>query len=147
MNVILLKDVKGKGYKGDVVEVSDGYANNFLFPQALAVIATPEALARVKAQEKRAAKESSKAENASKQSAAKLEGLVLTVAVKTNEEGALYAALSGKEVVKAAKEKGLALTPKQIKFTDPVKETGNHAVTAEFSGGYEAQFTVTVEAK
>ena len=147
MKVILLKDVKSKGYRGDVVEVSDGYANNFLFPQALAVLATKDALAQIQAQENRAVKETVKADSAAKKAVTELEGSVLTISAKTNEDGTLYAALSEKEVVKAAKEKGIMLKPKQIKFSDPIKETGMHAVVAEFKGGYEARFSLEVSAK
>lgn len=147
MKVILLKDVKGKGYKGDVIEVSDGYANNFLFPQALGVAATKEALDKMKAQEKRAAKESALADKAARKSVSELEGVTVTVKAKTNDDGTLYAALAEKDVVKAAKEDGVSLKPKQIRFTSPIKETGSHQVVAEFKGGYEAEFTVVVEAK
>ena len=147
MKVILLKDVKSKGYKGDVVEVSDGYANNFLFPQALAVPATPESLAKMKAQEKRAARESSLADKAARKSVSELEGVTVTVTVKTNDDGTLYAALPEKDVVKAAKEDGVSLKPKQIRFSTPIKETGTYQVIAEFAGGYEAEFTVVVQSK
>ncbi len=129
------------------MEVSDGYANNFLFPQAAAVPATPDALAKMRAAEKRAAKASSKAESAAKRAASVLEGQSLTAAVKTNEDGTLYASLSEKDVVKAAKEQGISLKPKQIRFNTPIKETGTHQVTAEFPGGYEAEFSVIVQSK
>lgn len=146
MKVILLKDVKGKGYRGDVVEVSDGYANNFLFPQALGVIATPEALQTIAAQAKRTAKESSRAEMAAQRAAAALDGTTLTIPCKANEDGTLYAAVSEKEVLKAAKTANVSLKAAKIVFLKPIKETGAATIMIEFVGGYEAEVTLIVEA-
>ncbi|MBT6254175.1 50S ribosomal protein L9 [Candidatus Uhrbacteria bacterium] len=147
MKVILLEDIKGKGYRGDVLEVSDGYAQNFLFPQAMGVPATPDALAKIKAQEAKAAKEAKRGEKASKDAAGMLEGVVLTLSAKTNDEGSLYAAVSAKDIASAAKEQGIKITPKQVKAHDPIKEAGTFELTAEFPGGYEASFSLIVEEK
>ncbi|HBU27622.1 TPA: 50S ribosomal protein L9 [Candidatus Uhrbacteria bacterium] len=147
MKVILLKDVKGKGYKGAVVDVSDGYAQNFLFPQALGVPATKEALLKMQAQEKRVERELVKVDDQARRAVAELDGTTLTLAVKANDDGTLYAAVSEKDVVKAAQEQGVKLKPKRVVFSAPIKEIGSFLVVAEFPGGYEAEFSIIVEAK
>ena len=103
MKVILIESVKGKGFSGDVIEVSDGYARNYLFAQSLAIEATPEALHRVAAQEKKVQKETKRSEKAARGAADALEGMELTVGAKVNEDGVLYGAVSAKEIVAAAK--------------------------------------------
>lgn len=147
MKVVLLEDVKGKGYSGEIIEVSDGYAQNFLFPQSIAVPATPDAIAKVKARTAREAKEVKYGDKVSKESAMALEGGEFTVVAKSNDEGILYAAVSAKDIVKAIGEQGVKITPKQIKDHDPIKEAGTYDLVAEFPGGYEAGFTLTVEEK
>ena len=147
MKVILLQDVKGKGYKGEVIEVSGGYANNFLFPQALAVPATSDALAKMKAQEVKAAREAARGDKEAKETAGELDGKTFSIALKANEDGGLYAAVKAGDVVKAVKEGGGKITPKQVKFKDPIKEVGAHQVTIEFKGGYEAEITLNIEVK
>lgn len=147
MKIILLGDVKGKGYKGDVIEVSDGYAQNFLFPQNLAIPASDDALARLQAQEKKAKREAKQENKVSRSAAESLEGEIITVKAKTNEDETLYAAVSSKDIVNAAKEAGIKLSQKDIKDHDPIKETGEYRLSAEFKGGFEAQFTLVVEAR
>ncbi len=147
MKVILIENVKGKGFRGDVIDVSDGYAQNFLFPQAMGVPATPDAINKIKAQEAKALKEAKRGEKISKEGANMLEGVELTVVARTNEDGTLYAAVSAKDIVKAAKEKGIKLGVKQIQSHEPIKETGTFELVAEFAGGYEANFSVVVEEK
>ncbi|MEK7108064.1 MAG: 50S ribosomal protein L9 [Patescibacteria group bacterium] len=147
MQVILLQDVKGRGFKGNVVEVSDGYANNFLFPQALAVPATKDALERLKAQETKTARLAAREEKAAREAAKAMEGAELMVAAKADEKGTLYAAVSAKDVTKAAKAEGVTLKPEYVVFNKPIKQIGTYTLTAEFPGGYEAEYTLTVEAK
>lgn len=147
MKVILLQDVKGRGFKGNVIEISDGYANNFLFPQALAVPATQQALERIHAQEAKVAKLATREEKAAREAAKALEGAELTVAEKADEKGTLYAAVSAKEVVKAAKAQKISLKPEHVVFGKPIKQVGTYTLTADFPGGYEAEYTLIVEAK
>ena len=147
MKVILLQDVKGKGFKGEVIDVSDGYARNFIFQQNLGVPATQEALNKMKAKEAKAKRDAKKVSRAAQEQVQALEGAELTIALKANEDGTLYASVSEKDVVKAAKEAGHKLTPKQVKMEEAIKETGTFTVSAEFKGGFEAEFSLTVTAK
>ncbi len=147
MKVILLKDVKGRGFKGSVIEISDGYANNFLFPQALAVPATQAAMDKLRAQEAKTARLAAREEKAAREAAKAMEGLELTVAAKADEKGTLYAAVSAKDVVKAARAEGVSLKPEYVVFSKPIKQTGVYMLTVEFPGGYEAEYSLTVESK
>ncbi len=147
MKVILLENVKSKGYKGDVIDVSDGYAQNFLFPQNKAVEATQEAIDRLRAQAKKAEKEVKRASKAVRDAAQALEGAEILVQAKTNDDGTLYGSVSKNDIIKAAKASSITLKASNLKGYEPVKEVGEHSVTAEFSGGYEASFRLIVEAK
>lgn len=101
MKVILQQDVKGQGKKGQLVDVSDGYARNFLLPKKLAVIATAENLNTMKQQEK-ARKAQEAAEKAEAEATAKkLEGLTVKIAAKAGEGGRLFGAVTAKEVSEA----------------------------------------------
>ena len=101
MKVILQQDVRGQGKKGQLVEVSDGYARNFLLPKKLAVTATAENVNTMKQQEKakkaQEAAEKAEAEALSK----KLEGIMVKIAAKSGEGGRLFGAVTGKEVSEA----------------------------------------------
>lgn len=146
MKVILLQNVPDRGFKGQAVEVSDGYANNFLFPQALAVPATADALARIKAQEEKAKRVLKKEEKLAGAMAKKADGLELTLQEKADDQGTLYAAVSGKDIAKAAKAAGVAIDAEAVVFEAPIKRLGTYAVLVEFAGGYEAELQVTIEA-
>ncbi len=147
MKVILLENVKSKGYKGDVIEVSDGYAQNFLFPQNKAVEATQESIDKLNAQAKRAEKEVRQASKATRDAAQALDGAKVVVQAKTNEDGTLYGSISKNDIIKAAKASSVVIKTSNLKKYEPIKEVGEHAVVAEFKGGYEANFRVIVEAK
>ena len=147
MKVILLCDVPEKGRQGEVIEVSAGYAQNFLFPQACAVAATPEALAKRRAQEEKRVREKTVLVKGAQKNAEALEGQELHLRAKANEDGTLYAAVSVKDIVKVAKAQGLKLSEGEVAAHDPIKEAGTYGLTAEFSGGFEAEFMLIVEAE
>ncbi len=147
MKVVLLKDVKTVGAEGSVVEVSEGYARNFLFPQNLAVQATPQAIAAATDKKKRIAGKEKKELATERKLATKLDGLEVTVKVKVNEKGVLFAAVSAKEVAKALKGLKLAVEPDWIIFQKPIKETGTHRVTVDLPHGLEGEIQLIVEAE
>lgn len=144
MKVILLKEIKKKGVAGDVVDVSDGYARNFLFPQNLAIQASDKAIAEVSKKKKTSAAKEKKSLDTARKLAKKLEGKEVTVQVKANEEGTLFAALSAKEVVKALKDK--SVNESMVEFQSPIKEIGTHPVTLNLPEGLEAELSLVVEA-
>lgn len=143
MKVILQQDVRGQGKKGQLVDVSDGYARNFLLPKKLAVIATPENLNTMKQQEKarkaQQAAEKAEAEALSK----KLEGLTVKVAAKAGEGGRLFGAVTAKEISEAlAAQHDVNIAKTKLVLDEPIKACGGYKIKAKL--GYEIVGTVNV---
>ncbi|PIR03094.1 MAG: 50S ribosomal protein L9 [Candidatus Magasanikbacteria bacterium CG11_big_fil_rev_8_21_14_0_20_43_7] len=148
MKVILLQDIKGTGRKGEIKDVADGYARNFLIKQGLAQSATKQAVAAVEADLAINQKANELELKRTQEVVAKLDGMEITVAEKINEKGHLYAALSPNAVTFAVKNQlKTNLDPKQVIFEAPIKETGEHLVKIEFPHGLEAELTVTISAQ
>ena len=129
MKVILLADVKGAGKKGQLVNASDGYANNFLFPKKLALAATNENINNLKLQKK--AEEKKKAEElaAAKELGEKLAEKDIKVTVKAGENGKVFGSVTNKEIADAlAKQTGMDIDKKKISFDAPIKMVGRRIV-------------------
>lgn len=145
MQVILLGDVRALGRKGAVVDVPEGYARNFLFPQHLAVEASQKSL-RAKAETEAAQKSRvKKDEKQERKLAEAIDGLEVVVVAKA-DKGTLYAAVGPKEIAAALKEQGYKVDPGFIE-TSPIKEVGTSEVTISFPSGFEAMVAVAVEGK
>ena len=143
MKVILQQDVRGQGKKGQLVEVSDGYARNFLLPRKLAVPATAENVNTMKQQEKarkaQEAAEKAQAEALSKQ----LEGLTVKIPAKAGEGGRLFGAVTAKEISEAlSAQHGLNIAKTKLVLDEPIKACGGYQIKAKL--GYEVTGTVNV---
>ena len=143
MKVILQQDVRGQGKKGQLVEVSDGYARNFLLPKKLAVSATAENVNTMKQQEKarkaQEAAEKAEAEAVSKQ----LEGLMVKVSAKAGEGGRLFGAVTAKEISEAlSAQHGLNIAKAKIVLDEPIKSCGGYQLKCKL--GYEVVGTINV---
>ncbi len=148
MKVILNHDVKGTGKKGQLVEVSDGYARNFLFPRKLAAEATQgnvkEAAAKLEAQ---AHKRELERQEALKK-AQELRGKTVTVYAKTGENGRLFGAVTNKEIAaRLEKELGLAVDKKDIVLSEPIKALGTYSVEIKPFANISVNINVAVVAK
>ncbi|MBE6957476.1 MAG: 50S ribosomal protein L9 [Ruminococcaceae bacterium] len=143
MKVIMMQDVKGQGKKGQLVDVSDGYARNFLLPKKLAVIATAENINTMKQQEK-ARKAQEAAEKAEAEAIAKqLEGITVKVAAKAGEGGRLFGAVTSKEISECLNDQtGLSIAKAKLVLDEPIKACGTYKVKAKL--GYEVIGTVNV---
>jgi len=143
MQVILQQDVKGQGKKGQLVNVSDGYARNFLLPKKLAVIATPENLNAMRQQDK-AKKAQMAAEKAEAEATAKkLESLMTKISAKAGEGGRLFGAVTAKEVSEAlAAQHGITINKAKLVLDEPIKACGGYQIKAKL--GYEVVGTVHV---
>lgn len=143
MKVILQQDVRGQGKKGQLVDVSDGYARNFLLPKKLAVVATPDNLNTMKQQEK-ARKAQQAAEKAEAEALAKkLEGLTVKVPAKAGEGGRLFGAVTAKEISEClAEQHGLNIAKTKLVLDEPIKACGGYQIKAKL--GYEIVGTVNV---
>ena len=143
MKVILQQDVRGQGKKGQMVEVSEGYARNFLLPKKLAVTATPESINTMKQQEK-AKKAQMAAEKAEAEAVAKkLEGLMVKISAKAGEGGRLFGAVTTKEISEAlSAQHGLNIAKTKIVLEDPIKSCGSYSLKCKL--GHEVTGVVNV---
>ncbi len=146
MKVILLQDVKGKGKKGQLLEISDGYARNYLLPRKLATEATADAINTMrmndKATQERIAKEKAEALALSKQ----LREMSLVVTAKGGGAGKLFGSVTNQEIADALKAKsGITLDKRKIVIADPIKNVGTYTVTCKLGYEITAPLTVKIE--
>ena len=144
MKVILTADVKGKGKKGQMIEVSDGYARNFMLPRKLAIEATPDAINTMrmndKATQERQARERAEAMEISK----RLKALVLTVPAKGGGNGRLFGAVTNQEIAETLKkETGIEIDKRKVVIDEPIKNVGTYTVKCKL--GYEIVGQLTVK--
>ena len=148
MKVILQKDVKNIGKKGDVVEVAEGYGRNFLLPRGLAVEASSGNLRQV-AQQKQV--ESAKAERELKdaeQIGAKIKGQKLQVKAKVGEGGKLFGSITTQEVAdQLRKQFSVEIDKRKIELKEPIKSLGTHSIVVKVHPKVHVQVTVNVEAE
>ena len=143
MKVILLQDVKGKGKKGQMLEVSDGYARNFMLPKKLAIEATTDAINTMrmndKATQERIAREKAEALAV----AGKLREMTLTVTAKGGGAGRLFGSVTNAEIADALAKNRIKLDKRKIVISDPIKSVGTYTVTCKL--GYEISAPLTVK--
>lgn len=144
MKVILLQDVKGHGKKGELCNVSDGYARNFLFPKKLAVEADNAALNELKNREQAAAHHKQEEINAAKETAAKLNGKTVTIKAKAGSNGKLFGSVTSKEIAsEIAKSLGIEIDRKKMSVAD-IKNFGEYTAEIKLYTGIIAKITVKV---
>ena len=146
MKVILLQDVRGKGKKGQMLEVSDGYARNYMLPRKIAIEATADAVNTMrmndKATQERIAKEKAEAMEVSK----KLREMTVVVNAKGGGNGRLFGSVTNQEIADALKAKtGIALDKRKIIITDAIKNVGTYTVTCKLGYEITAPLTVKIE--
>ena len=146
MKVILLADVKGAGKKQEIVNVSDGYARNFLFPKKLAVEATPGAAKEVeKKQAAERAREMGRRQTAEKK-AASLRGKVVTVTAKCGSQGRLYGSITGAEIAEALKNQhGVEIDKRKIDLKEPIRTVGETDIVVKLYPEISAKMIVRVQ--
>ena len=145
MKVVLLDNVRGIGQIGDVKDVADGYARNFLLKRGLAHAATPGAMrdATAYASKKRDAHALVHAEMAAL--ADKLRGMTVVVAGHANEKGTLFDSIDAARVAEAiSASAGIRISPEQVKLPEHIKTIGEHPIVLELTEGVTADMTVSV---
>ena len=141
MKVILQQDVRDHGKKGQMVEVSDGYARNYLFPRKLAVPATADAVNTMKLKEKARLRQIEEEKAKALENAKKLESLVVKIAAKAGEGGKLFGSVTYKDISDALREQyGIDIEKSRIVIAEPIKSYGSYEVKCKF--GYEISGTV-----
>ena len=145
MKVILLEDVKGTGKKGQIVNASDGYANNFLFPKKLAVAATNDNLNSIKLQKKAEDKRKAEELAAAKELAEKLTNKDIKISVKTGDNGKLFGSVTNKEIAAAIEQQtGLVIDKKKIVLNDQIKMVGTRHVNIKLHPEDTAEVKVII---
>lgn len=145
MKVILLEDVKSLGKKGEIVDVSDGYARNFILPKKKGVEANNANLNNLKLQKANDEKIAQENLDAAKSLATKIEEGTVTIKIKVGEGGKLFGAVATKEIAAAFKEqKGIELDKKKIVLDEPIKEIGTHTVKVKLHKDVQAMLSVNI---
>ena len=148
MKVILLEDVKSLGKKGDIVNVSDGYARNAILPKKLGIEATSKNLNDLKLQNQHADKVAAENLENAKELAKTVEKQKVVVKIKAGEGGKIFASVSTKEIAQAAQEQtGLELDKKKISVDEPIKSLGVHNVKIKLHPKVTGELTVKVTEK
>lgn len=144
MKVILKQDVKGTGKKGDILDVNDGYAKNFLLKKGLAETASSVAVNSLKIQ--KAAEERRRAEEvkAIRELAAKMDKTKVTVAVKCGENGKIFGSVTTKEIASKLEELGYEIDKKKIILKDALKTPGDYACEVRLMEGVSSKIFVSV---
>lgn len=146
MKVILTQDVKGKGKKGQMIEVSDGYARNFMLPRKIAIEATPDAVNTMKMNDKatqeRIAREKAEALEISNT----IRGLTVVVKAKGGGAGRLFGSITNQEIADALKaQSGINLDKRKIVLADTIKSVGTYTATCKLGYEITAPLTVKIE--
>ncbi|MCG8342447.1 MAG: 50S ribosomal protein L9 [Chlorobiales bacterium] len=147
MKVILKKDIVTLGDAGEVVEVKNGYANNYLIPQGMALRATEGTLKAFETQRKQQARKIEQQRVAAREVADKLQQLTLKVFAKAGESGKLFGTVTSGDIADALKNEGVAVDRRKISLEAPIKELGNYEAGVKLFMDVSATLKVTVEAE
>ena len=145
MKVILLQDVKGKGKKGQMLEVSDGYARNYMLPRKMAIEATADAVNTMRMNDKATQERIAREKAEAMETAKKLREMTVTVTAKGGGNGRLFGSITNQEIADALKAKtGIALDKRKIVIADAIKNVGTYTVTCKLGYEITAQLTVKI---
>ena len=145
MKVILLEDIKGKGKKDQVLEVSDGYARNYLFAKKLAIEADTKALNELKNREASRQHKYEVEKKAAEEIAKQLEAITLVLHHEAGKDNKLYGAITTKEIVQQLKQNyGIEIDKKKLSLDTPIKTFGTYKIKAKLFTGVGATLTVQV---
>ena len=146
MKVILLQDIRGQGKKGEMINVSDGYARNFLFPRKLAQEATADNINTMRMNDKAKREKEQRAREEAAAMSAKLRELTLTVLAKGGGAGRLFGSVTSQEISDALKaQEGLDLDRRKIVIEEPIKTVGLYTVKVKLGFGIDAPLKVDVK--
>ncbi len=145
MKVILLEDVKNLGNKGDIVNVAEGYARNFLFPKKLAEQATQGGIKLVEQQKKAIEKKKAKERKMALDLAEKLSSAQVVLSVRAGEQGKLFGSITSKDISEALKNQcKINVDKRKIEMVEPIKSLGDYNVTIKLAPEVEANLRLKV---
>ena len=145
MKVILLQDVKGKGKKGQMLEVSDGYARNFMLPKKMAIEATPDAINTMRMNDKATQERIAREKAEAMAIANKLRELTVTVTAKGGGNGRLFGSVTNQEIADALAKNGIKLDKRKIVMNDTIKNVGTYTATCKLGYEITAPLSVKIE--
>jgi len=145
MKVILLQDVKAQGKKGDVIDVNDGYARNFLIARGLAEEATSKAIKDINSRKQAEQFHLEQEKQRMREIAEKLKSAPVTVRVKSGETGKIFGSVTSKEIADALAEQGLDVDKKKIVLKEPIKLTGTYTLDVKMFPDITGKITLNVE--
>ena len=145
MKVILLQDVKGKGQKGQILEVSDGYARNFMLPKKMAIEATPDAINTVKMNDKATQERIAREKAEALATAKKLREMTVIVKAKGGGAGRLCGSVTNAEIADALAKQGVKLDKRKIVLGETFKNVGTYTATCKLGYEITAPLTVKIE--
>jgi len=145
MKVILTDDVSNLGKKGELKNVADGYARNYLIPRGLAVEATSPRIKEMEKQLQLQRKKEEKEEVAARELAQQLNNQVLTFYLQAGDEGKLFGSITASDIANAIAEKGIDMDKRKVELTNPIKELGEYDVTIKIRSGINTQVKVKIE--
>lgn len=148
MKVVLLSDVKGQGKKGQVVNVSDGYARNFLFPKNLATPADNQIMNELKGKEEARLRQIELEKQAARDTAEKLKNVTVKIKAQAGADGRIYGSVTSKEIAEqlAAQHK-ITIDKRKINLTDPIKAFGTYQPEVKLYPEISGKITVVVSDK
>lgn len=144
MKVILLDDIPKVGRRGEVREVSDGYARNYLFPQKLALLVNPGNLRNLEQIKKRQESQAALARAEAETRARAIEALSLSLTRQASEEGRLYGSVGAQDVVAFLAQHGFTIEKRRVGLQEPIKALGEYTVPIRLHPDVTAQFRVIV---
>lgn len=143
MKVIFNQDVRGQGRKGEMKEVSDGYARNYLLPRKLASEATPDMLNAFKLKEKARKAQAEREKAQAEENAKRLEGVIVRISARAGQGGRLFGAITSQEISDALREQhGIEIEKNKLVQGEPIKSFGSFEVKCKL--GYEVTGRLTV---
>lgn len=145
MKVVLVKDFEGYGVFGDVINVKDGFARNYLIPRGIALPANEENLRHVKSIISQRSRKLQREKEKALQLSKKLEGIVLEIYKRVGEKGKLFGSVTPQDISQALKEKGFEVDRKKIVLKSPIKEVGLYTVSIKLHP--EVQIDIKVDVK
>jgi len=144
MKVIFQQDVRGQGKKGEMKEVSEGYARNFLIPKGLAVEANKDNMNALALKEKAKRAQEARERAEATENAARLKDVLVTIRAKAGANGRLFVSVTSQEIVDALKEQhGIVIEKNKLVQADPIKNFGSYSVKCKF--GYGIDGTVNLQ--
>jgi large subunit ribosomal protein L9 len=145
MKVVLTGDVEGKGFFGDIIEVKDGYARNYLIPRGLALPATEGNIKHVQEILRQRSRKLERDKKKAKEIAKKLEGLMIEILKPAGEKGKLFGSVTASDVVEKLKEQGIEIERKMVIFPHKIREIGIYTIRVRLHRDVQVEIKIDVK--